>query len=324
MHQLVCSGCRREWPILDGVPHFVKNFPYWGEIPQEQMQEVNRRAETGDWKAALLNHPAPVVQRAAQMILNVDRSNWLWLVDLPPGARALDLGAGTGTNSHGMARHCREVVALEPVRERVQFMQHRFRQEHLDNVRVLQSSLWVLPFAAESFDLVAMNGVLEWVAEGRTEDPGSVQEEALTNVLRMLRPGGHLYLGIENRLGLGYFRGYPDPHCALPWVTILPRPLAHWYARRKGRDGYRNYLYSSHGYRKLLQKVGFSRVDIYLALPSYNHPKALVPLNSNVFSYYCRSFSGSTNPLKELLRNILLKTGLLQHFEYSFAIVAQK
>jgi SAM-dependent methyltransferase len=203
-------------------------------------------------------------------------------------------------------------------------MQHRFRQEQLNNVRVLKTSLWELPFAAESFDLVAMNGVLEWVAEGRDENPRQLQEAALKNAIRVLRPGGYLYLGIENRLGLGYFAGYPDPHCGLPFVTILPRPLANWYARTRGQNGYRNYLYSSHGYRKLLRKAGFSQVEVYLALSSYNQPKAFVPMDNKIFSYYTRSFSGSTGPLRDFLRNALLKTGMLQYFQYSFAIVAQK
>src|SRR5690348_16751566 len=40
---LACRSCDRRWPILGGVPHFVSDFPYWGEIAQPEMQEVNRR-----------------------------------------------------------------------------------------------------------------------------------------------------------------------------------------------------------------------------------------------------------------------------------------
>jgi SAM-dependent methyltransferase len=245
--RLHCPGCEKSWPIVDGIPHFVEDFPYWGEIPREQMQEVNRQAQAGPWKAALLDSAEPSVQSASAMILNLDRANWHWLVNLPRDSRVLELGAGTGTNSHALAMRFREVVAIEPVEERIQFMQQRFAQEKLANVKILRSSLWTLPFPKESFDLVAMNGVLEWVATGRAGDPGEVQEAALRNACRLLRPGGYLYVGIENRLRFGSFIGYPDPHCGLPFVTILPRPLAHWYARRKGQSGYRNYLYTSGG-----------------------------------------------------------------------------
>lgn len=322
--KLQCPRCETSWPVVDGIPHLVSSFPYWGEIPLEQMKEVNRLARIG-WKKALLDFPESSVQRASQMILNLDRANWQWLLNLPAESRVLDVGAGMGTTSHALALHYREVVAIEPVLERIEFMQQRFTQEKLSNVTLLRSSIWALPFAPESFDLVAMNGVLEWVAEGRTGDPGQVQDAALQNVFRLLRPGGYLYLGIENRLAYGHFIGYNDPHCGLPFVTILPRPLAQWYARRKGQSGYRNYLYSSRGYRKLLRKAGFTSVETYLAVPSYNHPRFLIPLQGNVFSYYARSFdSVHSSRLKQIVHWALLRTKLLQQFEYSFAIFAQK
>jgi SAM-dependent methyltransferase len=322
---LVCPSCKHNWPIIDGIPHFVSDFPYWGEIPQDQMREVNRLSQAGKWSDVVAESPEPSVQRAATMILNLDRANWHCLLDLPADSRVLDLGAGTGTTSHALANHYREVVALEPVLERVQFMRHRFTQENLSNVQIVRSSLWTLPFAPESFDLVAMNGVLEWVAEGRTEDPQELQKSALKNALGLLRPGGYLYIGIENRLTPGYFIGYADPHAGLPFVTILPRPLAQWYARKKGLKGYRNYLYTSAGYRKLLRRVGFTKVEIYLAIPSYNHPRFLIPLAGKGFSYYSRNFNhGRSTGVRAVLHWLLLKFGILKYFEYSFVILASK
>src|SRR5579872_5666458 len=46
--RLVCPSCLQNWPLVDGIPHFVSEFPYWGEIPQKQMQEVNRLAQAGN------------------------------------------------------------------------------------------------------------------------------------------------------------------------------------------------------------------------------------------------------------------------------------
>src|SRR5258708_40339964 len=100
-------------------------------------------------------------------------------------------------------------------------MQERFAQEYLSNVEIVRSSLWALPFGPESFDLVAMNGVLEWVAEGQPGDPGDLQERALKKVCGLLRPGGALYIGVENRICPEYYIGYLDPHCGLPFVTVL-------------------------------------------------------------------------------------------------------
>ena len=135
-----------------------------------------------------------------------------------------------------------------------------------------------------------------------------------------------MYLGIENRFTLEYFIGYPDPHCRIPFVTILPRPLAQWYARRKGTGGYRNYLYSSRGYRKLLERSGFSHVDIYAAIPSYNNPRYLIPLHGREFQHYHRCFEYSPNAgfARRVVKRILLKAHLLPYLTYSFAILARK
>jgi SAM-dependent methyltransferase len=323
--RLCCSRCGSAWPIIDGIPHFVNQFPYWGEISLERMREVNAKAKSGNWKAALTEHPDPTVQRASEMILNLERANWQYLMDQPETGRALDLGAGTGTTSHALALRYREVAAVEPVLERAQFMQERFAQEGLCNVTVVMTSLWELPFPPETFDLVVMNGVLEWVAEGKDGDPGEIQLAALRKARSLLRPGGYLYVGIENRLCPGYFIGYSDPHCRLPYVTILPRPLAQWYAKRKGQSGYRNYLYSSGGYKRLLRDAGFGSVDLYVALPSYNHPRFLVPLDAHLFSYYSRTFnSRAVSGVRRLATELLLKLGVMQHLEYSFAILARR
>jgi len=322
---LACAACRNRFRVADGVPHFVDEFPYWGEIPQDRMQEILGRIESANWQAALLEHSDPVVRRASGMILNLERANWHCLLDLPPSTRALDMGAGTGTTSHALARDYREVVAIEPVLERVQFMQRRFEQEGLNNVRVIRSSLWSIPYPADSFDLVAMNGVLEWVASGLEGDPEQLQLRALENVRRLLRPGGYLYVGIENRLSWGHFLGWPDPHCGLPWAPILPRPLAHWYARKKGQDGYRNYLYSSRGYRKLLGKAGFREMELYIAIPSYNHPRVMIPLHGSLYSYYRRNCCVRPERLLQRLAGAaLLHSGALKHLEGSFVILARK
>ena len=324
---LGCLQCSKSWPMVDGIPHFVQEFPYWGEFSQEEVQTANRRAAQGTaWPDCLPAASDAATALKRDMILNLGRANWHCLANLSPATRVLDIGAGMGTNAHALAKRYRDVVAVEPVLERIEFMRHRFAQEQLSNVKLVRSSVWTLPFPPESFDLIVMNGVLEWVAQGRTEDPGLLQHMALERAYQLLRPGGVLYVGIENRLLVGLLRGARDPHCGLPYVTILPRRLAHWYARTHGLpNGYRNYLYSSRGYRNLMRKAGFGRVKIYIALPIYNHPLFYIPLEGPIFHYYSRNFdSVRSGGLVEKAHWILAKMRLLKYFQGSYAIFATK
>lgn len=324
--RLVCSSCMSAVPLIDGaIPDFVNEFPYWGEIPLAQMTELNRRAADGSWKSALLHFDDPTMRRVSEMILNLDRANWHRLVPLPADSRVLDIGAGLGTHAHALARHYREVIAVEPVLEGVRFMRQRFQEERLSNAGIIRSSIWKLPFEPESFDLVVLNGVLDRVAEGLAGDPRQLQRAALERAQRLIRPGGYLSLGIENRFVLGHFTGQPDPNCGLPFVTVLPRRIADWYARRRGQDGYRNYLYSSRGYRKLLRRAGFRDVEFYIASPSHDHPRYLIPLKGSSFPFYAANAGlAQASWVRRLGRNAMRLSGLLKHLEHSFIILARK
>ena len=133
-------------------------------------------------------------------------------------------------------------------------------------------------------------------------------------------------MGAENRLAAQYFLGAPDPHCGLPFVTVLPRRIAHWYARRKGQGSYRNYIYSYRGYRKLLRRAGFQDIRVFNALPSYNHPRYLVPPEEPMFSYFVRNFPVIAPPsgaIKRAIHHVLMATRLLHYLQRSFVIFAR-
>jgi hypothetical protein len=148
---------------------------------------------------------------------------------------------------------------------------------------------------------------------------------ALTNVFRVLKPGGILSLGIENRTLPYYFFGKRDPHCGLPFVTVLPRRLANIYSKKKAGKPYRSYLYSSKGYRKLLKGCGFSKIEIFSSLPSYNYPHDLIPLNKNIYNFYSEYLSEPPlNRKRKLLSKALGALGLLQYSGYAYIIFGWK
>lgn len=94
-----------------------------------------------------------------------------------------------------------------------------------------------MPLADASVDVIVCNHVYEHVV-----DPVQVFAE----LRRVVKPDGMLYLGLGNRLGI------VEPHYRLPFLSWLPRPLAHAYVRASGRaDHYHEALTTRRGLRRL-------------------------------------------------------------------------
>ena len=171
-----------------------------------------------------------------------------------------------------------------------------------------------------------MNGVMERIAETKTEDPALLQRRALQKVFQMLKPGGCIYLGVANRFSAAHLLGQPDIYSGLPFVAVLPRRLADWLATRKGLSGYRTYLYSIRGYCRLLREAGFSKLQVFSAEPCTHWPKILVPLEEHAYGYYSRSLESYASPsgIKRITQDILTYAGLHKYLLPRYVIIAAK
>lgn len=298
-----CPGCRTSGPIMDGSPHFVDEFPCSGGLSPQEMQHVNYMAASVGWQKALAESTSTDVQRLAKSAMNTGTANWQWLLRLPPASRVLDVGAGMGADSHGLALQYREIIALEPDLERVRFLQHRFTEEGLTNIKIVRTSATRLPFAADSFDLIMMKGPIERVAaDGRGDR--HVLSDIICGLWRVLRPGGFFCLGVDNRFAI---------------TRLLGR------MRRGKIEKGPQYLCSPRGYLKLLTEAGFTAPQCYSALPSYDEPRFLVPFNRRVYSYYVRNSTPMRQAgIRRLAQELLLRSGILQHLEQSLLFVAHK
>src|SRR2546428_6196231 len=277
----ICDACGRVWPVVDGIPHFVSDAPYWGEIPEPTLSWLLEEMKTRHWKEVMSSVDQPDLVRQFTFILNLNRVNWQYLLPTASArARAaLCIGEGMGTTAHALASNYATVVAVEQVLSRVEFMRRRFCQDGISNVRIARAAFPTLPFGPESFDLITFNGVLEWLPSGQpSKPPADVQLDGLRKAFSLLKPGGHIYVGIENRWCYEYFLGAKDPHVGLSWVTILPRRIANWLTRRSTGHRYDTYLYGSRGYRRLFEQVGFTETQVFIAKDGYNNPESIVPL----------------------------------------------
>ena len=131
------------------------------------------------------------------------------------GARVLDVGCGTGGFEAVARRSGVDAWGVDSSAEAAAIAHLRAPVG-----RVLCAAAEVLPFRSGSFDVVYCFSTLEHVADAR---------RAVHEMMRVLRPGGRLYVHTPNRWAC--FEG----HYKVFWLPGLPGPLAAAYLALRGR-----------------------------------------------------------------------------------------
>ncbi len=316
-NRFVCGQCGAFWAVRESVPCFVKDAPYWGELPQDEMKAVLTNAQQGYWKDALAMLPEEKRDEIIECSSEETRAWWRYLLPKVKKGKVLDIGAGLGAITFSLAHTGYEVVAIDSVMERATFLTIRRDQDGMHNVQTACASALELPFAEHSFDIVILNGVLEWLGLAETSTtPEKVQEKALKNIYAVLKPSGILYLAIENRISAIYFLGFKDPHSGLRFSTLMPRKMANWYSLQKSKEEYRTYTYSKFGYQKMLTKAGFKEITFFLPLPSYRNFELIIPMGARKIAKYCLTHIWSM----KRLRFLKIMSKLFKFFPVGFFI----
>jgi len=201
---------------------------------------------------------------------------------LPLGKSSLVLDAGCGYAGTAIAfAEEYRTVGIDVAPDRLALASGRCRERQAARASLCAGDVLALPFSSGVFDLVILNGVLEWVGVGNSGTaPRRVQLAVLREAWRVLAEGGGLYLGIENR----WFPAWVarDPHVGLPLVAVLPRTLANALSRALAKQPYATHLYSYWGLADLLRDAGFRSLDSYVPFPHYHAPWAMVSAHKNV------------------------------------------
>ncbi|MGC1108094.1 MAG: methyltransferase domain-containing protein, partial [Candidatus Acidiferrales bacterium] len=299
---LECSSCHHTFDVLEGVPCFKQDKGYYyGEVPQDTMRRLLAAARAGEWRPEferiLEGMQYPLYHR--QYAISERRAGWWPLLAISPESKVLDWGCGWGGISYALAKHAGLVVSCDACLERLQFLRVRALQE---NNTKLQFA-WAgdtprFPFSDGQFDLVILNGVLEWVTMTRDGNPGEVQKAFLREVARVLTPNGQLMLAMENRFNLYYFLGKPEDHAQLRYVSLMPRMIAAAYSKLRTGRTYRNWTYSYSEHKRNLQATGFSNADIFVPLPDYRLFQAIVDpeRRDTVEQYFFERDAGHGSP----------------------------
>lgn len=209
---------------------------------------------------------------------NVDVGNAVWegradVARMTAGADgiAVDIGAGFGTIAAALARSAAHVFAVDSSAGRVRATAARARAEDLRNVTAIHADAVALPLGSGSCDLALLVGVLEWTAH-RKDDVLAIQRRVLDEAARVLKDGGTLLIGIENRFGAHYFLGLREEHTKLRFSSLLPRRVANTYCRILQGSAMTTYTHSRRALLKLVRRAGLEP-RIGVALPTYSEPQ---------------------------------------------------
>lgn len=184
-----------------------------------------------------------------------------------------------------LAAYAEQVIALEAVPERAEFIQARIQQDGLKVHPIIADALRP-PFPPASFDLITLNGVLEYAGLWDTGDPRDIQRTFLRRLFQLLKPEGYLYIGIEARFSWPYWLGLID-HSGLRFTSLMPRPIASAYCKIRGTpffgaehsiDGYRTYTHSPAQYADMVREAGFKAVAVSGVHSGYNDQRIIYDL----------------------------------------------
>ena len=132
----------------------------------------------------------------------------------------LDIGTSTGIMDNFLANHFLKVTGIDIDEEAVEFANRSFKK---NNLVFRTADAMNLAFADSSFDVVICTQIYEHVPDAQT---------LIKEIFRVLKPGGICYFAAGNRLSI------MEPHYRLPFLSILPRSLAHIYMKITGKGSY--------------------------------------------------------------------------------------
>ena len=252
--------------------------------------------------------------------LGIGRSVVLRSLDLPSNSKVLELGAGCGAITRYLGERFAYVEAIEQSPLRAEIASQRCRD--LDNVLLVCKDLEAHPLSP-TFDIVVVIGVLEYapVHIFPQEPPRSAALRFLNLARSALSATGRLVLAIENRLGLDYWAGAPEPHTGRPYDGI------HQYPNPGSQV-----TFSRIELQELLNEAGFSHMSFHYCFPDYHFARTILSSIGDEREYFLHNWvdfthespasQGKPSFSKLLAAKNLSESGVLREFANAFLVVA--
>ncbi|MFD0716759.1 class I SAM-dependent methyltransferase [Paenibacillus sp. GCM10027626] len=270
-----------------------------------------------------------------KIITDPGRAQFLDILPIPDDGVYLDVGSGWGQITIPLARRGLG-VAFDLTRNRLDILKEIAHQESVD-LGFIQGNFTTFPFQDQVFDLVVFNGSLEWIGAGKevTETIKSCQITALRKAEKILKPGGIVYIGIENSLGAKYIQGVKDDHTGIPHLTYLSEYEADKKFQLNNEKSLPSKTWSLEEYYEMFEIANLEVEKVYGCFPDYKLIRMMIDLEE-VNDYFTNhlhdieEYDGSDGgqivlslELKELYKT-LAKNKIAHHFCPSYGFVLRK
>jgi ubiquinone/menaquinone biosynthesis C-methylase UbiE len=137
----------------------------------------------------------------------------------------LNIGGSTGIIDQYLAQHLGSVISVDIDQKAIHYASENYTSK---NLQFVIGDAMQLSFTDNSFDLAICSQVYEHVPNA---------DQMMAEIYRVLKPGGVCYFAAGNKIML------IEPHYNLPFLSLLPKPLADLYIKASGKG---NYYYEKH------------------------------------------------------------------------------
>lgn len=139
-----------------------------------------RRAE----KSRLYSQFIPAYEAFWPLVIRRRIFKSIEMLQIPPGAKVLEVGIGTGISMPAYPRHA-EVTGIDLSEEMLAEAQRKISREGWNHIRVMPMNAEHLEFPDQSFDFVTAFHVVSVVSNPRA---------MMAEISRVLRPGGRVLI----------------------------------------------------------------------------------------------------------------------------------
>lgn len=172
----------------------------------------------------------------------------------------LDVGSSTGIVANYLSEYFGKVTGVDIDREAIEFAKQSFQKSNLDFVI---GDAMNLSFQDEEFNVVICSHIYEHVPDAIT---------LMAEIHRVLKVRGVCYFAAGNRLNIN------ESHYELPFLSVIPRPLAHLYMRLTGKG---KFYYEKHlsywGLKKLVSKFNLNEyTKKIIETPEFFHAEYII------------------------------------------------